>query len=89
MKTFIATVTHRVKVTMDESKFTNEFNEAFSDMMWDVDGLEDHAEHLAQMKAREMIGFDHFVEGYGDIREMGISLDILSQDTEAEEAKEI
>ncbi|ABM73407.1 hypothetical protein [Vibrio phage VP882] len=89
LKEFEVTVTHTVKVTMDESKFTPEFNQAFREYFFDFDDIEDHAKHIAQIEARGMIGFDHFVEGYGDIREMGIKVKVTDQDEEIESEKEI
>lgn len=41
--------------------------------------MEEHAKHLAQLKARDMIDYDGFVEGYGDIKDMRISLEITDQ----------
>jgi hypothetical protein len=67
-------VTQEVRVVIDDEKINNEFNEAFSAMMWDVDCPEDHAKHLAQMKARGMIGMDNFVEGYGKLEDMNIEV---------------
>lgn len=85
LKKFKVTVTQEVEVELDESHFTDEFNEVFSEVIFDVDCLEDHAEHLAKMEARGLIGFDGFVEGYGDIRKMGANLKIIQQDAEVEE----
>lgn len=85
MKTFIVEVTQSIKVTVDETKFTPEFNQEFSSVMWDVDDIEDHVENLAKMQAREMIGLDHFVEGYGDIRKMGCAVQTLSIEADIEE----
>ena len=82
IKTITVDVIQRIKVTVDSDKLNSAFNEAFSEMMWDVDCLEDHAAHLAQMKARERIGMDKFVEGYGDIRKMNITIKHESLETE-------
>lgn len=82
IKTITVDVIQRIKVTVDDSKLDGEFNNTFSAMMWDVDCLEDHAAHLAEMEAREMIGSDKFVEGYGDLRDLNISIKHESLDTE-------
>lgn len=89
LKEFEVTVTHTVKVIMDKSKFTPEFNKDFRTYFFNFDGLEDHAKHIAQMEARGMIGFDHFVEGYGDIREMGIEVKVTDQYEEIDSEKDV
>lgn len=45
----------------------------FRDYFYDFDTIEEHAEHLAQLEARELIDGD-FVEGYGSLKEMGIKI---------------
>lgn len=82
IKEFVVEVTHTVLVKLDDEQINDEFNEAFSSMMWEIDGLEDHAEHLAQMEARGLIGFDKFVEGYGDLRDINCSVEIQEQSEE-------
>jgi len=56
MKKFRVEVTLVMDVELDELKLNDEFNKEFSEYMWNVDCLEDHAEHLAQMGARGLIG---------------------------------
>jgi len=75
MKTYEVEVTQIIKITLDETKFTDEFMEEFSSYMFYTDCIEDHVKHLAQLAAREMI--DDFVEGYGPTKEFGISYSVV------------
>lgn len=84
IKEITVMVTQEIKVTLDSSKLNVGFNKEFSEMMWDVDCLEDHAEHLAQMKARGMIGFDNYVEGYGDLSGLNITVNEVLLTTDIE-----
>ncbi|MCB5204225.1 DUF2528 family protein [Neorhizobium sp. T786] len=83
MKTFEFEVTQRIKVQIDEAKFTpemmEEFNRCISDFGTDEYAFERHGEHIAQLAGR---GYEEFlpsdsVEGYGPIREAGIKVEIL------------
>lgn len=82
IKEFEVQVIQTVKVSLDEEKLTDEFNEAFSEVFFYADCLEDHAEHLAQMEARSLIGFDKFVEGYGDLRDLNCKVVVTDQEVE-------
>jgi len=82
---FEVTVTQVVLVELDDAKLNQEFNKAFSGVFFHVDSLEDHAKHLAQMEARGLIGFDHFVEGYGDLRKLNCRVGVCSQEEEVGE----
>ena len=78
-------VTITVRVSVDETKFTPEFMRDFRETFYPFHSLDDHIQHLAQMEAREMIsGPTDFVEGYGQLDEMGITTRWI--DTETEEA---
>jgi len=81
MITKIVEVRTYVEVTVDETKFTEKFMEDFRSYMMPYETLDDHIEHLGYM---EVIGgftnFDRFLEGYGDIDEMGIKTKVV--DTE-------
>lgn len=85
MTLYTVEVTQAVVVDVDESKFTEEFMQAFREGFYDFDDIEDHVQHLAQMEARGLIGYDRFVEGYGDIREMGVKMFIEDQWEELED----
>ncbi len=65
-----------VEVTLDASKFTPEFQAEFASFITPMPTIEEHAEHLAWIYARdEHLGF---VEGYGEVRDMGIRARLLS-----------
>ena len=83
MKTITVEVTHEVEVTLDETQFTPEFLAHFASYMFDLDGVDGHAEHLAQMHVRGLAGWpDTFIEGYGPAEKMGIAFKVLDQRTE-------
>ena len=50
------------EVEFDEKEFDNEFMEHFKNYFYDFDTLKEHAEHIAQFRAR--FG-ERFIEGYG------------------------
>lgn len=77
------TVTQVVEVVLDESKFTAEFIEEFRYYFFDFKTIEDHAKHLAEMEATGKTE-GHYIEGYGDLRELGIELTVLELETEIE-----
>lgn len=70
-----------VKVNVDESKFTLEFMEHFSRYFYEFETIEEHMEHIAQLAARDMLDTD-FTEGYGALKDMGISAKVLDIVTE-------
>lgn len=74
-------VTQTIQVSLDETKFDDKFMAEFRSYMYPFYSIDDHAKHLAQMEARGLIANvnDH-IEGYGHIREMGISMNLLDQD---------
>lgn len=74
VRKFEIEVTHHVAVEIDDSIIDEKFMSDFREYMYDFEELEDHAKHIAQMEARGLIGFDNFVEGYGDIRQRKISV---------------
>jgi len=88
-QTITVEVVHEVKVTVDPSKFTQEFCSGFNNSIFyageaDEDlneVLEEHAKHLAQLYARSIIYDLHpeqakqFIEGYGPLGEMDISIE--------------
>lgn len=92
MRTFYVKVEQIVEVKLDETKFTPEFMAQFASTISDFETLEQHAEHIAQLAAREVHGLSEyvpseFVEGYGPIGLMGISASVrntqVEEDTEA------
>jgi hypothetical protein len=83
VKSFIVEVRQRFRVTLDETKFTPEFAEEYERYIGFMDGIEDHARHLAQLEARG-IDTTQFVEGYGETAAMGIKVEDLYRETETE-----
>lgn len=79
-------VTQVVSVTVDETKFTNEFLAEFRRDFYRFHTLDDHIEHLGQLYARGLFNGmpDEFVEGYGPAREFGIAVKCLPDRTEIE-----
>ena len=75
-------VTLEIEVTLDESKFTPEFNEEFNACFFEACSINDHYEHLAQMFARGVCDDDRFIEGYGDPKSMGIQFRHVDTETE-------
>jgi hypothetical protein len=71
--------TTTVKVVLDTNEFDEKFMQDFRTDFYQFHSLEKHAEHLAQLAARGLIGYDNFVEGYGHINgEKGDgSLDVM------------
>ena len=74
-------VTIAVEVEIDETKFTPEWMAEFRQYFYDFHEHEDHIKHLAQLSAREMIGYcgdvggnasGDFIEGYGESDALGI-----------------
>ncbi len=96
MKKFRVTVTREdeYEIEFDEEIYNKKFIEDFKEVFYDFDSLEEHAEHIAQHRAR--FG-QKFIEGYGipfvngkkpliyrDIEEKqvayGLNINIISED---------
>jgi hypothetical protein len=72
-----------VEVTVDESKFTDEWLEEFRERFYYFRTIDDHIEHLAQLKARDIFDrYPPFIEGYENPINMGISAKIVDAKTE-------
>ncbi len=78
-------VSHFVEVTVDESKFTEEFMQEFSESFFPIDTIDEHREHLAQMYARGVCDDDGFIEGYGPAKDMGIKFKTSSVETSVQD----
>lgn len=64
-------------VSVDESKFTEDFFQEFSKYMFPVDSVDDCIDHLGLLFARGVVdGSTKFIEGYGDVAEMGIKFEV-------------
>ena len=75
MKTYDVDVVIQVKVTVDETKFTEEFMREFRENFYPFHSIEEHVEHIAQLEVRDLLW--DFTEGYGEIRDMGIDADVI------------
>lgn len=97
MRTYTVDVIQRVKVTLDETKFTPEFCKEYNETITYRGGddgdigwaLQNHAEHLAWVHASGLEALDYhtpaaaaFVEGYGPAHEMGIRAEVIDTVTE-------
>lgn len=81
MITKVVEVTQTIQVTVDETKFNEEFMAGFREIITGFTTLDEHIKHLAQLKARGFIDWDDtFVEGYGPINKMGIKLEFEDGD---------
>ena len=78
-KTVIVTTT--VEVTIDESKFTEEFLAEFRESFYQFMDIDRHIRHLGVQCAHGYCN-DTFIEGYGEMSDMGIEFDITDPDTE-------
>lgn len=92
MKTFKCTVTRtdEYEIQLDETKMTPEWMTEFAESMYSFSSLKEHAQHLAQLRAR--FPEQSFFEGYGSsiptwqdtIRvievEPGVSIKVVSED---------
>ena len=74
MLTKIVRVTQEIMVTVDETKFDEEFLVEFRESFYQFHTIEDHLQHLAQLYARGLVDntFDSFIEGYGEAKDFGI-----------------
>ena len=77
MAKFVVEVVQVFEVELDETKFTSAFLEEYRAFMHPLFDLRDHAENIAQLEARGLLDED-FTEGYGPLKEMGISARVVS-----------
>lgn len=75
-------VTMEVEVTVDESKFDEEFMKEFREGFYPIHTIDGHLEHLAQMHVRGLCDDDTFIEGYGPAADMGIKFNHYNTETE-------
>lgn len=82
MKTYEVEVvkTSVVEVTIDETKFTPEFMQEFNSYMFKAD-MDEHIKTLAYHAAYD--DSETFIEGYGNLKEMGIELKCTYEDEES------
>lgn len=83
---FIIEVRQTVAVELDEAKFDDSFMQEFRESFFNLNTIEEHAEHIAQLQARGVIDLEvmpEFVEGYGPSQDMGIRARVVDADVEA------
>jgi hypothetical protein len=87
MMIYEATVVHTIRISVDETKFDEQFMEEFRASFYHFHTLVDHVEHIAQLQSRGIIQLDfnphEFIEGYGPASEMGIKF--IREDVEVED----
>ena len=71
-------VTFDVRVSVDESKLNEEFMSEYRQSFYDFFSINDHIKHLAQLKVRGIL--EPFTEGYGEIKDLGITTEICDQE---------
>lgn len=77
MKTYQVQVIQTVLVTIDETKFTEEWMEEFSSCMYPFNTIEEHVKHIARnYEYRHIEGYD-----YDDLR---IKCELVSESEEFE-----
>lgn len=82
-KTYRVTVTKTVEVTFDMAKLDDEFWADFNSSITDRGGPD--VEYLAEHAAWNFVqGEDQFIEGIGDLKEMGVVIRDVDSDIEAE-----
>lgn len=70
--------TFSVVVKVDETKFTPEFMDKFNEMLYYFPDLDDHIKHLAILTAMNGASpLEGFIEGYGEVTDMGISTSVV------------
>lgn len=81
MKRHILVETH-VTISVDETKFTDEFMKEFREDFYDFSTIDQHIKHLAWLYATGKITgyFDEFVEGYGKLSDFGVEFEPIEWD---------
>lgn len=93
MRTFTVVLTQTIQVTLDETKFTDDFCAEFNTSIRPFDSLREHAAHLAWVHGTGLQDLStypgqrifEFVEGYGPVNEMGISATTTDVETDVTE----
>ena len=84
-KRYIVTMKRVVKVSVDKRILNDEFIEKFRNECFELDGVEEHMKYLAQKCA--MVNADNagtknvFIDGYGNLKEIGIRVCLLGLET--------
>jgi len=82
---FTVEVRSMVKVTLDGAKFDRDFMVVFCTLLFPLYTLADHAKHIAQLAAGGALN-EHFTEGYGPLKEMGIAAEVQWVETDVVQA---
>jgi hypothetical protein len=76
-------ITHVVRVTVDETKFTKEFLAEFQSYMFQFRDVNKHIEHLGYLFAVNLLDeYSSFVEGYGRPSDFGMKFEHVVHDVE-------
>ncbi len=85
MRNFRIEVVTEVEVILDDTKFDQPFFEQFNQIISDLgdnddrnDALCEHAKFLAYQHVQNGYDGNDFVEGYGPLKDMGISLSTIA-----------
>lgn len=73
-------VTFFVDVCIDDNKFTQQVMDDFSEVIFKINDLNGHAQHIAKLCAQGETNF--FVEGYGELSEVGVTAEIGDVETQ-------
>lgn len=87
MKGFKVLVTSEVYVSIDETKWSDENLKSWAEVFYPFEDLSEHAKHIAQLAVRGLASDDQFVEGYGELKDSGISVQIDDSYQEIEHEK--
>lgn len=77
-------VTRFIRISVDPTKFTPEFMAEYSSYITDLETIDEHIEHLAELANRGVIdgGRDQEIEGYGKLSDMGITCRVMHNESE-------
>lgn len=73
------TITYLVEVEVDETKFTPQFLEEYQEHHRPFETIDDHITHIAMLAAQDLLD-ETFTEGYGPLKDMGISAQVFMLD---------
>lgn len=81
-RSFHVSVTQNLVITIDDSKFTEEFLAEFRESFYPFTTIDQHIDHLAQLAARGIVGDfgERFIEGYGPAADIGFEFKVIDTD---------
>jgi hypothetical protein len=81
---FEGTFTQRIKITFEKPELFDEaFFKQFSDTIYPADRLDEIARHITHNYGYNLEST--FIEGVGDLKEMGVKIREIDQESEAKE----